>query len=298
MNHCEGGAGGTERWYGEPALRVRGGAGLEALVVPGRGGKIVSLRAGAGREWLAQPSLPLPAPARPGASFVDAEMCGWDECVPTVDADVFEGAHLPDHGEAWTRAWSWQGDGWWGYEGSCLPYRFWRGLLPTAAGLRLAYRAEATGDRAVALLWTAHPQFAADPGSRVVLPTGVSGVLGVHGVLGSLQWTDALSQVDALAPGEARKVWLQRGTRASWVALESGDGAVLRLSWNPSLVGYLGVWVDAGAYSREPVVALEPSTGWFDRPSRAVAEKSCPWLSPGRPLEWWLDIDVKEGGTS
>ncbi len=60
------------------------------------GGRWTSLRAG-GREWLWQRDEPRRAQVVPGDAFADAG--GLEECVPTVRG-------TPDHGDAWSRAWT------------------------------------------------------------------------------------------------------------------------------------------------------------------------------------------------
>ena len=283
-------------WRGEPAERVVGGAGLKAVVVPGRGAKIASLVDGDGREWLAQPAPILPRPASPGVAFVDADMCGWDECVPTVDADTVGDVALPDHGEAWTAPWSPREDGAWGFDGRALPYRFSRAVEGTGTGLRLTYEVVGTGEEAGPLLWAAHPQFAAGPGSRIVLPPEVHQVAGVYGVPARAAWTPDLASVDALPDGAALKFWVDRENPASWAGLAAADGSMLRLSWDLSLVPYLALWVDAAMFSRERVVALEPSTGSGEALSRAAQDGSCLWLEPGVPVTWWIGVDVVRAG--
>jgi hypothetical protein len=64
------------------------------------GGRWTSLRAG-GREWLWQRPDPARSSVWPGQGFVDAG--GLEECVPTVRG-------VPDHGDAWSRAWRRIGD--------------------------------------------------------------------------------------------------------------------------------------------------------------------------------------------
>ena len=278
-------------WHDEPALHVVGG-GLTAIVVPGRGGKIVSLRDGTGREWLAAPAAVLPPPARGTTSFVDAEMCGWDDCVPTVDADVLDGVALPDHGEAWTTPWTTNDDDAWGYDGQVLPYRFARGIAPTPTGLRLSYRAEAVGPTAIPFQWAAHPQFVAGPGAQLVLPAHVRHVDGIYGVDGRQPWTDELARVDRVVDGDALKFWVAPEAPASWAGLRTADGAMLALSWDPVAVPYLALWVDAGMHSRERIVALEPSTGACEALSASRVGSRCAWLEPGRPLSWSVDLEV------
>ena len=282
----------TTTWHGEPAVRVDGGGGLGAVLVPGRGGKITSLVDAEGIEWLAQPGEPLPPPARPGVSFVEADMCGWDECVPTVDADTLGELHLPDHGEAWMTPWSARPGDAWGFDGRVLPYRFSRAVVPTGTGLRLTYEVVGTGEEPGPLLWAAHPQFAAPPGSRVVLPPEVHHVAGVYGVPVRAEWSADLASVDTLPDGAALKYWVDRQNPASWAGLATVDGTMLRLSWDPALVPYLALWVDAGMFSRERVVAIEPSTGSGEALSHAAQDGACLWLEPGVPVRWWIDLDV------
>jgi hypothetical protein len=72
-------------------------------------------------------------------------------------------------------------------------------------------------------------------------------------------------------------------------------GTRLRLSWDPFLVPYLGLWFDHCAFSREPVVAVEPATGWRDRLDLAAADGTVSWATPEAPLEWWIDVEVVDG---
>ncbi len=55
---------------------------------------------------------------------------------------------------------------------------------------------------------------------------------------------------------------------------------------------YLGIWFDRGAYSREPVIALEPSTGYYDSLATAVELGRVPRLEVGVPFEWYVDLAV------
>ena len=64
------------------------------------GGRWTSL-IGAGREWLWHRDEPRRRQVVPGDAFADAG--GLEECVPTVRGD-------PDHGDAWSRAWTATGD--------------------------------------------------------------------------------------------------------------------------------------------------------------------------------------------
>ncbi|GDY71292.1 hypothetical protein SAV31267_007770 [Streptomyces avermitilis] len=73
---------------------------LDILTDLDHGGRWTSLRS-AGREWLWRREAPERESVSPGDPFVDAG--GLEECIPTVRG-------TPDHGHAWSRAWSREAD--------------------------------------------------------------------------------------------------------------------------------------------------------------------------------------------
>ncbi|WP_432423129.1 hypothetical protein [Streptomyces pseudovenezuelae] len=78
---------------------------LRIVTDPAHGGRWTSLRAEGGREggreWLWRRADPAREGVVPGDAFVDVG--GVEECVPTVRG-------VPDHGDAWGRVWSRDGD--------------------------------------------------------------------------------------------------------------------------------------------------------------------------------------------
>lgn len=283
-------------WDGEPAVQIAG-AGLTMIIVPGRGGKIISLFDDHGAEWLLGPPDPLPAPAVPGASFIEAELCGWDECAPTIDAcRLADGTELPDHGELWTTAWA-TADGPAALEvtGVALPYSLRREVIATDTGLELRYRV-ATDGGPVPFLWAAHPQFLAPPGTMIELQDGIDRVIDVYEEPGAERhWDAALAGIDTVAEG--RKVYLPPTERVGTAALRRPDGRALRLSWDPATVPYLGLWYDRSTFARADVIAIEPTTGYYDSLARAVDAGRVSTVSADRPLEWTLTLTVEPGPT-
>ncbi|MER7922586.1 hypothetical protein ABTY96_05520 [Streptomyces sp. NPDC096057] len=73
---------------------------LDIVTDPAHGGRWTSLRS-AGREWLWRREAPERDNVTPGDAFVDAG--GLEECVPTIRGD-------PDHGDAWSRSWTREGE--------------------------------------------------------------------------------------------------------------------------------------------------------------------------------------------
>ncbi|MFJ8057946.1 hypothetical protein [Streptomyces sp. NPDC096142] len=73
---------------------------LDIVTDPAHGGRWTSLRS-AEREWLWRRDAPERDNVSPGDAFVDAG--GLEECVPTVRG-------TPDHGDAWARPWTREGE--------------------------------------------------------------------------------------------------------------------------------------------------------------------------------------------
>jgi hypothetical protein len=268
-------------------IRV-GGAALTAVVDPGRGAKITSLVDAGGTEWLSQRRGD--EPVAPDTPFVDAEMCGWDECAPTIVACRVADRELPDHGDLWDAEFTVDGDRL-SIVASSLPYRFARRILPTPTGLRLEYTAEAL-DQPIPFLWAAHPQFAAPAGTRVELAADVVAVVDVMDPsLPASVWSPGLATIDTVAGGGCRKVYVAPDSPVDRARLVRPEGSSLTLRWSAACP-YLGIWFDAGAYSAQPVIALEPATAYFDSLETAIGLGRAPTLEPGVPLAWWVELEA------
>lgn len=300
-------------WHDFPALALEDER-MRLVVVPHLGAKIVSLLDKKhSREWLAPPMRPLKQTAY-GADFVGQDMSGWDEMLPTIVACDWEGAHLPDHGEVWSIPW--QVDEAraalsLSVDGVAIPYHFTRSAtLVALATLELRYTLANTGQAAFPYLWAAHPQFAADAHTRIVLPPEVTRLVNVidpdpvWGRAGvSCAWPQAVAangqalRLDRVGPAEnraCRKFYLPPEQPISWCALaDEALGCQLRLDWSPSENPYAGLWVDEGAYNTAPVAAPEPSNGYYDSLERAVSNRRVAWLDRGQTVRWALRVNLE-----
>ncbi len=91
---------------GQPAV-VLENAKLRLVLLPGVGGKIVSLVDKDADEELIWLNPRLPVRSVPfGSGYDDNFAGGWDELYPTDEPEELAGEQLPDHGELWTLPWS------------------------------------------------------------------------------------------------------------------------------------------------------------------------------------------------
>ncbi len=266
--------------------------GLTATVAPESGGAITSIVA-AGREWLAQPAAGT-VPALPPTVFTEGTMAGWDECAPTIDACVVQGVTVPDHGDLWARPWSVldasETQLTLAAASDVLGFRMTRRLTADGdATLHFDYLVEAL-DGPLPFLWAAHPQFSSPPGSHVELPVGVTSVVDVLDAgVPALPWTASIGTIDTVDDRACRKLYVDPGTPVSAARLVHADGANAAFRWSDA-APYLGIWFDNRAFSREPVIALEPATGFFDSLATAVRLGRVARVEPGRPLRWSLTV--------
>jgi hypothetical protein len=277
-------------WRDEKSVTVVGD-GLKAVVLPERGGKIGSLVDASGYDWLSAPEAEPSAPARPGASFLDADMSGWDECAPTVTASrLADGTDLPDHGDLWDTGWIGNGQTLLA-RGRSLPYTFERTITAVDDGLRFDYTVTAT-ERPMPFLWVAHPQFLAPPGTRVAVAA--------HAVVDALandprelEWSHELSTIDTIPAGQCRKVYLSPDEHVNTTAIEVPGHGRLSLRWDAQIAPYLGLWFDHARYAPQSVIAIEPSTGFFDSAASAESAGRVLMLEPGVPVSWFVDLTVE-----
>ena len=108
------------------------------------GGRWTSLRGG-GREWLWHRDEPRRAHVIPGDAFADAG--GLEECVPTVRG-------VPDHGDAWSRAWTVTDDAEFGHVVRCMNFELTRRIGARSGAVVAEYRLAA--EPGFRFVWAAH----------------------------------------------------------------------------------------------------------------------------------------------
>jgi galactose mutarotase-like enzyme len=301
-------------WHHQPALVLENDT-LSVTVVPEMGAKIVSLFDKRSQlEWLFGPGQRPFKPVPYGSVFTDQDMSGWDEMFPTIVECTYPWAEkeilLPDHGEIWTLPWQQISLGQdklsFAVEGRALNYKFCREIeFVESASLKFTYQALNLSTMPMHVIWAAHPQFKADLQTRIVLPPHINTVLNVlpeeygWGAPGTkFKWPkpdceDGRSiRLDTVGPPDlkqARKFYLLPDMEASWVGmLRETDQCWMTISWDSEDVPYFGLWVDEGYFNPEPVIAPEPSTGFYDSLAFAANQGRHMTIEPGDTASWSL----------
>lgn len=295
---------------------------LVASFLPELGAKMSSLKStSTDREFLLQPPDRPYRAAAYGASFVDYDTSGFDECCPTVSEckypeGEFAGARMPDHGDLWSTAWQCDirdGELLFEAQGISLPYIFRKYVRLENDAIVLRYEIASTGSKEFAFLWSAHPLLAVQSGCRIVLPKDVSRLL-VNwsreerlGECGdSCGWPMArtkegddvdLAELTAANAHTADKLFTSRLTNGECAVCYPHTDEALVFQFDPLVVPYLGIWICQGGWPYPDhghfTVALEPCTGRPDSLQEAINMGECDVLPPGQKKMWELRLEVR-----
>lgn len=278
----------------------------QMVIVPERGGKLVSLRhLPTGTEWLwLNPHLGW-RPADPTESYVQHhDLGGWDECFPTIAPTTVAGVTWPDHGDVWWRRWesALENDGlWMGTEG--VGYRFERTIRPMPEGFRLDYAVSNLGKVPLPYLWCAHPLLCTQPPLELELAGRPRIYLGNRSALGE---EGERHRWPTIAERTLQTVGKPSGLAAKlFVEVETGEatlchpgGATLSFRWPVEVLPILGLWLNEEGWSgagSAPYcnLGVEPATGAPDDLAVALNEwGSARLLPPGARHEWWVELGI------
>lgn len=268
---------------------------LEAVLLPGLGGKVASLRRREnGFEAAAQSAVPY-RPAYFGAPFAEFDASGLDDAFPCIDPSVrtADGREYvyPDHGEIWSAAFSHTSDAVGAhlvYESGHLPYRYekdvhlWGDALVTDIRITLA-----DGAPPFPCLWTYHGLMRYEEDMRVEFPAG--DILPLCGI-GEGEAYD-VTRVPPRNSGAAVKYYASEPVKEGRCGLlYPSQGMACRLEYDAEKLPYLGFWVTAGGFRGDYNCALEPSNGFYDGIDTAEKNGRLPLLTKETPLSFRLSV--------
>jgi len=282
----------TVEWLqGFAVYRLAGGE-IELAIVPELGAKIISLKnLRTGREWLWRPAGGLKLfRNQMGDCFSVSPLGGVDECLPTVAPCSCQGRDLPDHGEAWSAAWT--------VDDNLLksgilktslrlpvsPLEMTRTMELNGNDLRIAYRLANLGEREERFIWAFHPLLQLQDGDELELPPST------RASLRDADWVDA---VDSAVPKAGCSKIFARPVVVGVGAIRNRiTGDRFEIVWNPLENDALGLWISRGGWHGHHHFAMEPTNAATDDLAEAVRQKRCGRICPFDTVSWELRVRV------
>jgi len=287
---------------------------VELLIVPQLGAKLISLiNRATGRQWMWQSGkLPQLFDVPTGCGFADGPLLGADECLPTIAPCRWDGRDLPDHGEAWTEAWSLDDDAL--ADGRLVtlldlpisPLTIERAIHIDGSAVRFDYALANRSDCEQAYLWAFHPMMAIEPGDRIELPPSVTSVrteqalgdtpLGDRGDIWSWPTPKAgidFASLDLGGPDRAVKLFTEPLTVGHAAIVNDRTGDRVTFAFDAGELNTLGIWINRGGFDGYQHIALEPTNGAPDALDLAVNEWGrCASVAAGATKRWGFTLSV------
>lgn len=278
---------------------------VSVTTVPDRGARITSLLdRTTGHEWMWRPTADVRLPARTTAdAFDDSPLVGADECIPTVGFCTIDDATYPDHGGAWSDAWTPETDEsratvTTSLDLRCAPLRITRVMSLAGATLTLAYEVINRSSRAVPWLWCWHPLFNIPKSPKLAL-NGFSPAFRYEsgeGVPAKSAWPwpkphDGidLAALDLGGTPRSVKLFADRETStASAVISDTESGSRLTIDASSRPLTGLGLWISRGGWNGHHHFAVEPCTVPFETPEGAAKAQ----IGPGAEVRFELPITL------
>jgi hypothetical protein len=299
---------------------------LRVVVIPGLGGKIVSLTTQrTGREWLwRNPHLRLQTPATDASDYGAHDFGGWDEIFPSVSpcevtGTVWGDSAITDHGELWRRPWtaldeSTATDGSVSLSLRCelteFGVTFARRLTLAAGAGRLTcdYTAENRASFPAPYIWAAHPLIAIRRGDTWSLPEGTRMRLCLAlGINAAPTDTEFRWPYLPLISGESIDLRVVPGTDAAYslklfaldapaMSLHGADGERLALSLESDASNF-ALWLNYSGWSGADSppyfnAGFEPTNVAYDSLADAARDGHAAVLSPGETHQWRLVVEA------
>ncbi|GGE02118.1 DUF5107 domain-containing protein [Paenibacillus nasutitermitis] len=272
-----------------------------AITVPSIGGKLVSIfDKSTGKEWLLNSGDRELQPIASGTKFVEADMSGWDECFPTVKPCTVSGTEFSDHGDIWDMSWNAES-----MAGGILSSvmnkyptcRFSRLMTLQDNRLVLSYDVFNSSEQQIPFIWIPHPQFSLSEPTRILLPEPLNELLCVYNSdQQKINHIAAIPEnwvIDPICNQTGEKYYTPKPVADAWSGLYGLESkSYIKLKTDANIARYLGIWIDRGLFNDRPVIALEPSIGYFDLLTRALENGTAAYIAPNESCKWYLEIEL------
>ncbi len=294
-----------DTYKNRPGVRVTTPA-LSALFLPEDGGKLVSVTAPDGFEFLCQNPAPTYDRLAYDGSYVAAECASWDDMFPTVDpytppTGAYAGIPYPDHGEICRlplTATVTDDRLILSCTSRIFPITYEKSVTPEPDGaLSMTYTIENHGPEDFPYIWAAHCMLRGADDLVIRTPyapdASVAYMFGPEG-----REAHPRDRLTGYAPGSglAFKYYYTEPTDGGFVGgtyTASGHDFELDYRSDAAAIPYVGIWINNGRFRNYYNIALECATAPYDAPDRAMERGVCSVLSAGDTLRFTVRVRVQ-----
>jgi hypothetical protein len=276
---------------------------LRVDVAPSIGGRVVNLvTKGSGYDFLWRNQKVSLRPLPTGAEYDPNFYGGIDELLPNDIPECINGVDCPDHGELWTTALTWRGDGnrmmLEGRLAHCgLTYEREMSLRSDSPCVDLKYRISNRTTWSRDFLWKLHAALAVQSGDIIDCPARKAQVVDPawsrYKNLAPFDWPmlEGLPvNVIPTADGTMDFFYLydlEQG-RMSW--RRPTQNLEFSYSFDATVFPYAWMFASSGGFDGHYTVILEPCTAMPISVNEAASKNQCSRLEPGQTLETMVTI--------
>jgi hypothetical protein len=304
------------RTDGKSVVTISNGR-LRVEILPELGGKIWSLHDDVrGTQWIWQNRQAAHGPVGLHSNYDDNWSGGWEELFPNDAPGEFQGKHLPDHGEWWSRPWHWEAVSDTAdavairltHRGVVTPTECEKTISLTADQPRVSvsYRIRNVGLEPLHVLFKQHLPVAIGPHHRIELPGGRVTPVDLAfsrrlGDAGPFEWpvgrdaTGAAVDLSELPhPGERLQEFVYvSDLPEGWCGVrDSRTGGGIRLHFPQAVFPYVWLFMTFGGWRDLYTVVLEPCTNMPKDLGAAFTAGCCASIAPSATLEAWAVAEM------
>lgn len=247
--------------------------------------------------------------------YVPPYASGFDECFPSVTPSAWhidgKNVRIPDHGFLWSSEWSYIIDKenhrvCLTYENVALGFLFVKHITLKHNMITIDYNVTNLSKNGFHYVWSSHPLLQIDEGDEIFFIPKLSELDVYWCSEKTLKKGDQVSWHDhELSPGnklnvipnsttqKAIKLFTPKNTVHS-LGLKKKSGSMITMSFNPTDIPYVGVWLCYGAWpdkvDGEYSIGLEPTSSNKDDLCEAIEHGTAPYLKPKCSDKWSIDI--------
>ena len=261
-------------------------------ILPCQGGKIASVTAG-GFEFLEQAIGKNYKKLNYTGVFIDSECSGFDDIFPTVDEFLIDGLIYPDHGviaRIPMRVCDAGGALKLSAKTPDLPFEWAKTVGIINDGFKIEYSIKNLSDKTLPYIYAAHLMLKGADDLRIISPYfDCKDITYSFGENFKDLPKDRL--VGKTPGGAAYKFYYNEEIPRGEITAKY-EFNELKLTYDNSVLKYLGVWINNGEFKNMYNIAAEVASAPYDTPEKAIEAGKCSYIAGGGEVKFTMNIEL------